>query len=126
MMKNSSKYYCNIFIDQTLTIAYHKFCLCEFFRFFLYQVDIDGPYGTPSSHIFHATHAVLIAAGIGVTPFASILQSIMNRYYASKQMCPRCDYCWNTEMPESIMNLKKVPSIHILATVVTNILDVIN
>ena len=113
MMKNSSKYYCNIFIDQTLAIAYHNYCL----HFFLYQVDIDGPYGTPSSHIFHATHAVLIAAGIGVTPFASILQSIMNRYYASKQMCPRCDYCWN---------LKKVPSIHILATVVTNILDVIN
>jgi len=47
------------------------------------QVEIDGPYGTPWSHIFHAIHAVLIAAGIGVTPYASvasILQSIMNRY----------------------------------------------
>ncbi|KAL1449401.1 hypothetical protein MTO96_043978 [Rhipicephalus appendiculatus] len=36
-------------------------------------VRIDGPYGSPSSHIFRAQHAVLVAAGIGVTPFASIL-----------------------------------------------------
>ena len=43
------------------------------------QVFIDGPYGTPSTHIFQAEHAVLIGAGIGVTPFASILQSIMMR-----------------------------------------------
>ena len=41
------------------------------------KVYIDGPYGTPSTHIFQAEHAVLIGAGIGVTPFASILQSIM-------------------------------------------------
>jgi len=72
------------------------------------QIAVDGPYGAPSSHIFHASHAVLIAAGIGVTPFASILQSIMNRYYASQQICPRCEHCWSSEMPESIMNLKKV------------------
>ena len=43
------------------------------------QVFIDGPYGTPSTHIFQAEHAVLIGAGIGVTPFASILQSIVNK-----------------------------------------------
>ncbi len=69
---------------------------------------MDGPYGTPSSHIFHAQHAVLIAAGIGVTPFASILQSIMHRYYASLQKCPNCQYSWANQMPDSIMNLKKV------------------
>jgi len=45
----------------------------------LWQVYIDGPYGTPSTHIFQAEHAVLIGAGIGVTPFASILQSVMMR-----------------------------------------------
>ncbi len=72
------------------------------------QVIIDGPYGAPSSHIFHAEHAVLIAAGIGVTPFASILQSIMHRYWNSKQHCPNCKYSWNNQMPESIRNLKKV------------------
>ena len=45
----------------------------------LSQVFIDGPYGTPSFHIFQAEHAVLIGAGIGITPFASILQSIASK-----------------------------------------------
>jgi len=46
-------------------------------KWLLHQIYIDGPYGTPSTRIFQAEHAVLIGAGIGVTPFASILQSIM-------------------------------------------------
>ncbi|MED6239497.1 hypothetical protein ATANTOWER_007163 [Ataeniobius toweri] len=40
---------------------------------------VDGPYGTPTRQIFASEHAVLIGAGIGITPFASILQSIMYR-----------------------------------------------
>ena len=43
------------------------------------EIYIDGPNGAPASDIFDAEHAVLIATGIGVTPFASILQSIMHR-----------------------------------------------
>ena len=41
---------------------------------------MDGPYGTPTRDVSKAEHAVLIAAGIGVTPFASILQSIVYKY----------------------------------------------
>lgn len=44
------------------------------------RLYIDGPYGTPSYSIFDSSHAVLIGAGIGITPFASILQSLMQRY----------------------------------------------
>lgn len=40
---------------------------------------VDGPYGSPSRHILEAKCAVLIGAGIGVTPFASILESILLR-----------------------------------------------
>ena len=40
---------------------------------------VDGPFGSPSSNIYRAEHAVLVGTGIGVTPFASILQSIMMR-----------------------------------------------
>ena len=40
---------------------------------------IDGPYGTPSTHIFQSRVAVLIGAGIGVTPFAAILKSLFLR-----------------------------------------------
>ena len=44
------------------------------------QCYIDGPYGTPTRRIFASEHAVLIGAGIGITPFASILQSILYRW----------------------------------------------
>jgi predicted ferric reductase/Ca2+-binding EF-hand superfamily protein len=43
---------------------------------------IDGPYGTPSAHIFEVKFAVLIGAGIGVTPFAAILDSILEQQRA--------------------------------------------
>ena len=43
------------------------------------EIYIDGPFGSPSSNIYRAEHAVLIGTGIGITPFASILQSIMHR-----------------------------------------------
>lgn len=38
---------------------------------------VDGPYGSPSGHIFESRFAVFIGAGIGVTPFASILESLV-------------------------------------------------
>jgi NADPH oxidase 5 len=41
---------------------------------------IDGPYGSPSAHIFETKFAVVIGAGIGVTPFAAILDSILRRH----------------------------------------------
>jgi len=39
-------------------------------------VRIDGPYGAPAEDVFGVEVAVLIGAGIGVTPFASILKHI--------------------------------------------------
>ncbi|KAK6643680.1 hypothetical protein RUM43_005190 [Polyplax serrata] len=72
------------------------------------EILIDGPYGTPSNHIFRAQHAVLIATGIGVTPFASILQSIMHRYWKARHTCPQCKFFWASEIPHAVMNLRKV------------------
>ena len=40
---------------------------------------VDGPYSSPTSSIYRSNISVLIAAGIGVTPFASVLQSILLR-----------------------------------------------
>ncbi|KAM6119395.1 NADPH oxidase 5-like [Pterocles gutturalis] len=51
---------------------------------------IDSPFGTPTRRIFTSQHAVLIGAGIGITPFTSILQSIVYRYRRQKQSCPSC------------------------------------
>ncbi|RPD82450.1 NADPH oxidase [Lentinus tigrinus ALCF2SS1-7] len=43
------------------------------------NVRIDGPYGAPAEDVFNVEVAVLIGAGIGVTPFASILKHIWYR-----------------------------------------------
>uniref|UniRef100_A0A670JGN2 NADPH oxidase 5 n=1 Tax=Podarcis muralis TaxID=64176 RepID=A0A670JGN2_PODMU len=56
-----------------------KWVLTENQRLCNIKCYIDGPYGTPTRRIFTSEHAVLIGAGIGITPFASILQSIMFR-----------------------------------------------
>jgi len=42
-------------------------------------VRIDGPYGAPAEDVFNVEVAILIGAGIGVTPFASILKHIWYR-----------------------------------------------
>jgi len=72
------------------------------------EIFVDGPFGSPSSNITRAEHAVLIGTGIGITPFASILQSIMHRYWSSKISCPDCNYTWTNENMGNMFNLKKV------------------
>ena len=48
-------------------------------RQILPRVYIDGPFGSASEDVFKFEIAVLCGAGIGVTPFASILKSIWYR-----------------------------------------------
>ncbi|NWY33857.1 NOX5 oxidase, partial [Pheucticus melanocephalus] len=79
----------------------------------LSQCFLDGPYGTSSRRIFTSEHAVLIGAGIGITPFASILQSIMIRYRRRKQSCPSCRFSWSEERRDEDMTLRKVDFIWI-------------
>ena len=50
---------------------------------------IDGAYGSPSAHIFESRYAVLIGAGIGVTPFASVLESLVLRANAQSELPSR-------------------------------------
>ena len=72
------------------------------------QCFIDGPYGTGTREVFNAEHAVLIGSGIGVTPMASILQSVWYRFNASRQVCPSCAHTWYREEDITHMNLNKV------------------
>ncbi|KAJ8040310.1 NADPH oxidase 5 [Holothuria leucospilota] len=78
------------------------------------EAIIDGPYGAPAQHIYEAEHAVLIGGGIGVTPFASILQSIHHRYKEYKLFDPMC---WSSShIPDSddkAFHLRKVDFIWI-------------
>ena len=48
-------------------------------RKILPRVYVDGPFGSASEDVFKYEVAVLVGAGIGVTPFASILKSIWYR-----------------------------------------------
>uniref|UniRef100_A0A1D1XVG3 Superoxide-generating NADPH oxidase heavy chain subunit A n=1 Tax=Anthurium amnicola TaxID=1678845 RepID=A0A1D1XVG3_9ARAE len=43
------------------------------------RVMVDGPFGSASEDVFNFEVAMLVGAGIGVTPFASILKSIWYR-----------------------------------------------
>ena len=72
------------------------------------KIYVDGPYGAPAEHFFEAEHAVLISSGIGVTPFASILQTIMLKYKSASHMCPNCEHCWVGNVPFSLRKLQKV------------------
>lgn len=55
-------------------------------------IMIDGPYGSASEDVFDYDVSVLVGAGIGVTPFASILKTVWYRL----------------NQPEGLKRLKKV------------------
>ena len=50
------------------------------FSFASARIQVDGPFGTVSEDVFQYEVAVLVGAGIGVTPFASILKSIWYKF----------------------------------------------
>ena len=58
------------------------------------EAYLDGPYGAPSSHIFEAKNVVLIGAGIGVTPFASVLESMVLRAQEGREGPKRAHFFW--------------------------------
>ncbi|OCF38714.1 hypothetical protein I317_07499 [Kwoniella heveanensis CBS 569] len=57
---------------------------------------IDGPFGAPAEDVFKSEVAVLVGAGIGVTPFASILKHI---WYAQRSgqlgALRRVEFIWS-------------------------------
>lgn len=46
---------------------------------------MDGPFGTASEDVFQYEVAMLVGAGIGVTPFASVLKSIWYKFQQDDQ-----------------------------------------
>ncbi len=72
------------------------------------KVYIDGPFHAPASNIFRTQHAILMSTGIGVTPMASILQTIFFRYKKAMQVCSKCHTAFVDEDQCSLGNLRKV------------------
>jgi predicted ferric reductase/Ca2+-binding EF-hand superfamily protein len=64
-------------------------------------IFIDGPYGTPSRAIFESEVAILVGAGIGVTPFASILESIVRRRGSGARAPSHVSFFWLNRDPYS-------------------------
>lgn len=59
------------------------------------EAHVEGPYGTPSAHIFRARRCLFVAAGIGVTPFASVLASLLARWQSGAPCAvERVSFVW--------------------------------
>ncbi|CAF3549158.1 unnamed protein product [Rotaria sp. Silwood1] len=54
-------------------------------------VFIKGPYSSCARYVFDCKHVVLIGGGIGITPYASILSSLMAQFRASYVVCKHCN-----------------------------------
>lgn len=55
------------------------------FRLSVLRLAIDGPFGTASEDVFRYEVVMLVGAGIGVTPFASILKSVWYKHIQNNQ-----------------------------------------
>ncbi|ORZ40320.1 ferric reductase NAD binding domain-domain-containing protein [Catenaria anguillulae PL171] len=59
------------------------------------KLRVDGPYCAPADRVFEFDHAILVGAGIGVTPFASILKSMYFKYQRGEKMrLKKADFFW--------------------------------
>jgi NADPH oxidase 5 len=53
-------------------------------------IVVNGPYSSCARYVFDCKHVVLIGGGIGITPYASILSSLMAQFRASRMVCKHC------------------------------------
>lgn len=73
-------------------------------------IMLDGPYSGSAMRAWNCRHALFIAGGIGVTPFASLLQSLVSRYKNAMNACPHCHQSCCTNVPTSLGKLRHVSS----------------
>ena len=71
-------------------------------------VRLDGPYAGSTTSTWNYEHCVYVAGGIGVTPFASLLQSIMRQFKDSMTKCANCSHSNCSRIPASMGKLKHV------------------
>ena len=50
---------------------------------------VDAPHGAPSQHVFQYETCLLVGAGIGVTPCASIMKGVVNYRWKKVRACER-------------------------------------
>jgi predicted ferric reductase len=59
---------------------------------------VDGPFGAPAEDVLDNEIAVLVGAGIGVTPWASVLKHILSQFKTAHppQRLRRVEFIWYT------------------------------
>ncbi|KAI8915590.1 ferric reductase NAD binding domain-containing protein [Gorgonomyces haynaldii] len=87
-------------------------------------VYIDGPYGAPAEDLYNYETALLIGAGIGVTPAASLLKSVWYRYYRKAPMpLKKLYFFWINRDTQSFSWFQSLLS-SLEETVPTNMLEI--
>ncbi|XP_020776457.1 cytochrome b-245 heavy chain [Boleophthalmus pectinirostris] len=78
------------------------------------KIAVDGPFGTASEDVFRYEVVMLVGAGIGVTPFASILKSVWYKRIQNQQdtytkkiyfywLCPETEaFEWFADLLQSL------------------------
>ena len=54
------------------------------------MIIMNGPFSSSARYIFDSKHVILICSGIGITPYASILSSLIAQFRASQMICKHC------------------------------------
>ncbi|KAK3238139.1 hypothetical protein CYMTET_51828, partial [Cymbomonas tetramitiformis] len=78
-------------------------------------LKVDGPYAAPCQHIGEYDVVLLTAAGIGLTPFSSTLQSIINHRWASGQPPRDVHFHWScrfTEVEAYLWFMRLISDLH--------------
>lgn len=57
-------------------------------------VQVDGAFGSPVDTVYDYDSVILVAAGIGITPYISIMKDIMNRYDSGTLRLKHIDVIW--------------------------------
>jgi predicted ferric reductase len=76
-------------------------------------ICIEGPFSTCTSYIFDCEHVVLIGSGIGITPFISVLESLIHRLQEQRIFWVERDASKCARRKLSSRKLKKVDFIWI-------------
>lgn len=58
------------------------------------RVYIDGPFSSPCRDLHHRSRTIIVAAGIGITPFVSFLADLANRVRAGERPHERIELYW--------------------------------
>ena len=58
------------------------------------KIRVDGPFGAPAADVFGYKTIALVAAGIGITPSASILDHLYHEYNQGRRQMRRVEVIW--------------------------------